>query len=196
MNIPLALDYLPDKRAELDNNNLIAIGRLSKEKGFIDLIDVIKLLYEQKNDIKLHIIGDGFEKQSIEQHIKECNLEGVVILHGFREKDYIRQILNDSSIYLMTSFTEAFPIVLMEAISFGLPIVAFNTNNGPLEIIEQGKNGFCIENRNKHEMADKVVMVLENIELRNKMGKAAYDKSKIYSVENVRNIWIDFLKNI
>ena len=96
----------------------------------------------------------------------------------------------------MTSFHESFGLVLIEAQSYGIPTLAFDSASGPKEIIEEGKNGFLIANRNKEQMANRINELIEKEELRQKMGQIAREKSEQYRMENVETIWYNFIEKI
>lgn len=192
--IPHSLDYIPEETSSLEYRNIISVGRLSKEKGYDDLIDVFKLVIEKKPDWKLNIIGDGDQRGILEEKIDEKNLSSSVILHGYRDKKYIESILLKSSIYAMASHEESFGIVLIEAQSFGIPCVAFDSAKGALEIIENNINGYLIKNRDKEEMANKLIKLIENKELRYSMGKESKKNSYKFSKENISRQWFDFLE--
>lgn len=192
--IPNSLEYWPLENSDLNNKNIISIGRLSKEKGFLDSIDVFNIISKQHPDWTFNIIGDGDERKLIEERIKYYNLEKKVILHGFQKKDYIYDLLKKSSIYLMCSYEESFGIVLLESGSFGIPAVAFTSAQGANEIIQNNITGFLIENRNKDEMANKVIELIENDKLRHRFGIRFKKDIQKYSFENIQKEWLNFLK--
>ena len=191
--IPNSLDYYPNRVSELDNHNLVSVGRLSKEKGYIDLIDVMKLVTSIYPDATLNIIGDGPERDNIENKIKENMLSDNIKLHGFRDKEYINSILSKSSVYVMPSYTESFGIVLLEAFSFGIPCVSFE-NSGANEIISNNWDGYLIEDRDKEKMAKKICELLSNQNRRIIMGANGVKKAQEYSVENTRDKWLKIIE--
>lgn len=191
--IPNSLDYYPKRVSELDNHNLVSVGRLSKEKGFIDLIDVMKLVVSIYPDTILNIIGDGSERENIENKIKENMLSDNIKLHGFQDKEYINEILSKSSVYVMPSYTESFGIVLLEAFSFGVPCVAFE-NSGANEIISSNWDGYLIEDRNKEKMAKKICELLSNQNRRIIMGANGVKKALEYSVDNIKGEWLKIIE--
>lgn len=196
MFIPHSLDYIPEEESSLQGKNIISIGRLSKEKGFTDLIDVFKLVYEQNQDWKLNIIGDGNEKNAIREKIKQYSLEESIVLHGYKDKEYISNELMKSSIYAMPSHEESFGLVLIEAQSFGVPCVAFDSAKGACEIIENEVNGYLIKNRSKEDMANKILNLIEDISLRESMGKRSRQNSYKYSKQTVAKQWFEFLEDM
>ena len=186
--IPNGIEIKDNRFSELDNNNLISIGRLSKEKGFIDLIDILSFVKEVYPDVKLNLIGDGPEREKIEKHIKLLGLENNVVLHGYKNTEEINKVLLDSSIYVMTSFSESFGLVLLEAAQFRIPLVAFK-NSGSNEIISNNWDGYLIENRNKEMMAKKIIELLKNKNRRIIMGNNAYKKCMKYDLNNIIKEW-------
>lgn len=192
--ISLPLDNFPNKLSSLDKKEIISIGRLSKEKGFVDLIDVFKLVNDVHPDWHINIIGDGLEKDKIVKRIKKYNLSKFVILHGFKDKKDLNKILLNSSICVMTSLTESFGLVLIEAMSYGIPCISFDSARGSLEIIDNKKNGFIIKDRNKKEMADQIINLIENPTKRLEMGLSGHNKSLTFSEKTVMGEWKKILK--
>ncbi|MDD2435779.1 MAG: glycosyltransferase, partial [Bacilli bacterium] len=115
------LDSIPDKVTYKNNKKLITIGRLSPEKGYLDLIEIFKLLYKKDNEYTLDIFGDGIELLAIKEKINNYHLEKAITLHGFQKKDVINKYLEQSGLYIMTSYEESFGLVLIEAMAYGIP---------------------------------------------------------------------------
>lgn len=191
--------YIPNivdrtnKISNLDNKRLISVGRLSKEKGFMDLLKIYKKISEKYPDWILDIVGDGDEKDTLKKYINDNNLNKKVILHGFKSKEYINDLLKNSSIYLMTSFTESFGIVLIEAMSFGIPCVAFSSAEGARELIKNDKNGYLIENRDAKKYEEKVEYLMDNFFVRDKMKSKCIKSANRFNKENVSKMWFDIL---
>lgn len=194
--IPHALDYIPENVSRLEECNLISVGRLSKEKGYQDLIDVFALVAKEHPQWKLHIVGDGDEREAIEARILQKQLESKVVLHGYQSKEYINQLLAKSSIYVMASYTESFGIVLIEAQSFGIPCIAFDSARGALEIIKDQENGYLVSNRDFAKMSEKIKLLIENPELRQQLGAKARENSLQYSENVIQNLWFEFIDNM
>jgi N-acetylglucosaminyldiphosphoundecaprenol N-acetyl-beta-D-mannosaminyltransferase len=192
--IPNSIENLPKRIAPLDNKRFISVGRLSPEKGQKDLLRIFKRIHKSYPDWKLDIIGDGKEREELEKYITKNNLEDFVTLHGFQNKDYIDKMLHDSAIYLMTSYTESFGIVLIEAMSHGVPCVAFDSAEGAREIITSGENGFLIKNRNFDAMIMKIESLMNKKEERIKIGKQARDSVKKYTSDVVGEEWFSLIE--
>ncbi|MCI5807840.1 MAG: glycosyltransferase [Firmicutes bacterium] len=192
--IPNMLDSVPDQLSKLNEKRLISVGRLSREKGYEDLLDVFKLIHQEEPSWRLDIIGDGAQKNLLGDRIFNEGLKECVTLHGFQDKTFINNLLSQSSIYLMTSVTESFGIVLIEAMSYGLPCVAFDSAEGATELIQDGVNGYLISYRNKEEYAKKVAELIRNKKLRTKLGSAGRKTSLNYTGDKVKRDWIKLLK--
>lgn len=191
--IPNTIDYIPKETSKLDNYNLTSVGRLSQEKGYLDLIDVFNLAYQKNKKLHLDIIGDGNEREAIRKKINYYNLNEVIKLHGYQSKEYIDKILLNSSLYVMCSYTESFGIVLLEAFSYGIPCIAFDSAEGANEIIDNNVNGFLIKNRNNINMASKINSILEDRKSLKHIGIKAKEKALKYDIKIVIKEWSKIL---
>lgn len=192
--IPNTIDYIPTKKSPLKNQNIVSVGRLSKEKGFLDLIDVYQLVHERFPDWTLNIIGDGTEKNAIDNKIKKYGLEKNIIMHGYQKREYINEVLKKSSLYVMGSYTESFGIVLLEAYAFGIPAIAFTSAQGACEIISDNWDGYLVKNRDKEQMAKRICDLISNYNRRFVMGKNAAKKAEEYAADKIKNKWIEMME--
>ena len=196
--IPLAINYYPkdNELSQVNNKNLIAIGRLDKIKGFADLITIITNLVSKDPEIKLNIFGDGPEKENLQELIKQSGLEKNIKLWGFKKYTFIKDYLKSSSLYLMTSFEESFGLVVIEAMSYGIPCIAFDSAKGVLDVINE-ENGYLISNRDI-ELYTKTI--LEYFELSSKEKKKISASARLtatkYNFDNVQKEWLNFINNI
>ena len=192
--IPNALDEMSPYKSELNSKRLIAVGRFSPEKGFDDLIDVMMMVNEKDDRIKLTLIGDGFCSSTIKEKVKNLNLQDCIDIPGFKTQKELEQYYLNSSLYVMTSHTEAFGIVLIEALNYGLPLIAFDCASGPRNLINE-KVGFLIANRDKMEMANEIVELLNGSKLIN-MQDDISDYVQRYSFKNVKKQWMQLLDEL
>lgn len=192
--IPNIIDKIPKEVSSLETKRIVSVGRLSPEKGYIDLLKVFSVIANKYPTWHLDIIGDGVEKERLEKFISNHELNERVTLHGFQNKDYIDKILHDSSIYVMTSYTESFGIVLLEAMSHGLPCIAFDSAEGARELINSGMNGYLIKNRSYAAMIKKIEDLMKNKNVRKKIGLAGRDSIKIYTSEIVGEQWYNLIE--
>lgn len=191
--IPNSLEYIPDNLSKLKEKNIITIGKLAKEKGYVDLVEIFKYVSLKYPDWKLNIIGDGPQKELIEEQIAKYKLENNVILHGFRDKKYIKKMFEKSSIYVMSSSSEGFGIVLLEAFSYGIPCVAFDSALGAKELISNNWDGYLISNLDKEKMTKKIIDLIKNENRRIVMGNNARKKSLRFTTDVIKEMWLEIL---
>ena len=193
--MPNSLDNIPEIDSDY-TKNVVTVGRLSKEKGFDDLIDVFKKVVAKNPNYKLDIIGDGPDRNNLKDIIANLHLENNIILHGFQNKDYINDVLSHSKAFIVTSYTESFGIALLEGMSYGLPGIIFDSASGSLELIKNKFSGYVIKNRSKDVMAKKIIKLLDNKKEISIMGKNAKETAKKYSFEKIKERWLNFLEII
>ncbi len=191
--MPNSLDKIATKKSKLISKNMISVGRFSPEKGFLDLIDIFKEVNNLDSEIKLYLLGDGYEKAEIVKKIANYNLKGKVIMPGFLvDKDQEKYYL-DSSLYVMTSYTEAFGIVLIESMNYGVPCIAFDSASGAEELLKNDI-GILIKDRNKMAMTKKIVSLInDKKELKKYAANIEKTISKYYK-ENIYKDWRKILK--
>ena len=170
----------------------IFAGRFDLQKNIGTLINVWELVQQRHPDWVLDVYGNGELKPYYEKVLSEkklnINLSPAVpnILDKFIE----------SSMLLMTSLYEPFGLVLAEAMSCGLPVVAFDCPYGPADIIENGKDGFLVENNNINEFVERVCQLMENENLRQRLGKAAAISAQRYKAERIMPMWEDLFSKV
>ena len=189
-------NFLPDSTQVTTTterkNQVVSVGRLHEVKGFLRLIDMWAAVAE-KSDTVLKIIGSGEQESELKNRIRELGLEKRVILTGAMDHRDVLREMQASLFYVMTSFTEGFPFVLIEAMSQGLPAVAFDVRVGPRAIIEHEKNGFLIEDNNRDEFVNRVLYLIENATVREDMSKSAYLRAEDFTESNILEKWNDIL---
>ena len=178
-----------EKPSDCLSKRCVSIGRLIEVKDFSRLLDIWKKVSEKHPDWYLDIVGEGPEREALQQKIERLGLSSNVTLHK-ATSDVLPFYLN-SSIYLMTSRFEGLGIVLIEAQSCGLPIVSLDCDYGPRHIIEDGVNGKLIPYNDDEAMADAICELIENQDLRQEMGNAALKASLRYKPENIMNMWLE-----
>ena len=194
ISISNVIEDIPLEKSKLKTNNLIAIGRLEKEKGYLDLIEVIGLVTKQIPDITLYLIGNGKEYKKITKKINKLDLNKNIIMTGYLNKKDISLYILNSSLMVMTSFKESFGIVLLEAMSYGVPVISFE-NSGSKELIN-GKNGLIIKNRNKKRMSKEIINLLNNKKDLKEYSKEGSKVLKKYDKEIIKKEWLKFLGDI
>lgn len=202
---PIKIKYIPFCIEKNDQHgymmakekSLINVGRLSPEKGIPDLIQVMKeLIYTYHYPVTLQIIGSGEEEAKICSLISEYQLEDYITLHGFQTKEYVYEQYRKANLYIMTSFTESFGIVLLEAMSCGVPCIAFDSAEGSREIIDNGKDGYLIQDRRIDAMCKMIINVLSDPERLEKLSVQALKKADMYSYERCEQAWLTFFEQL
>ena len=196
--IPLTLNNYPCKSnvSKLNNNNIVAVGRLEAVKAFDDLIDVMSIVEKENKNVRLNICGNGSQMDNLKKKIKDLHLGKFVSLLGFQHPKDLEKIYQKSSLYALTSYEESFGLVVVEAMSFGIPCIMFDSAKGPLECVNN-KNGFIINNRNKEQMAEQILNYFKlPIKERRNIGIECRLISKKYDCQNVKSEWIKFIDDI
>lgn len=167
------------------NKRAIFVGRLVEQKGLSDLVKIWRIVNSRYPDWQLDVFGDG-EMESI----PDINL----FVH-LPTKNIMEEYLN-SSMLLMTSVYEPFGLVLPEAMSCGLPVVAFNCPYGPADIITHESNGFLVQNRDINRYADYVCQLIESPGLRQTMGTAGVKAVQRYQADHIMPQWQDLFVSL
>lgn len=185
--IPNANLLKPVRPATLTNCNVIAVGRLSYQKGFDRLIAAWNIVHKTQPDWQLSIFGDGELKKELIEQITSFELEDTIKI--FPPTLNIEEEYDKSSLFVLSSRYEGLPMVLLESLAHGLPIVAFTCKCGPRDIITDGIDGLLIEEGNIPALAQGIIKLINDEKLRKRLGEAAYLKSQSYSEEIVMKKW-------
>lgn len=188
---PIALSM--EKKATLDNKRVLSIGRLSEQKGFDLLLDAWKIVEGKNTEWTLDIFGEGALKETLQQQIDNQGLKNAH-LRGY-VKDIEEEYVN-SSIFALSSRYEGFVLVLMEAQAKALPCVSFNCKEGPDEIIDDGVNGYLVEEGNVVAFAERLLELMNNKELRDSFSKKARKNLKRFDTTVVVNKWERILESL
>ena len=177
-----------------EKGNLLFAGRLEIEhKGLDYLIDIMKSIKKEIPDSKLTIIGDGPAHNWMNQEILKNDMEQEILLVG--NTDNVYQYYQKASVMLQTSRWEGFGMTIIEAMSCGVPVVAFH-NYGPDEIIRDKKDGFLIEHYDIEVFAQRVVDILKNTSLCEELGENGVERSKDFSIEKLLPVFISYLQEV
>ncbi|MBC7523554.1 MAG: glycosyltransferase family 4 protein [Flavobacterium sp.] len=171
----------------LKNKKVIAVARHSFEKGLDRLLKIWQKIINKHPDWHLEIYGNVSTEVNLATLVNELNLTKTV--HFFEPVSDIKNRYLDASIYVMTSRSEGFPMVLIEAMSAGLPIVAYDCPVGPRVLIVNSENGFLIEDGNELEFISKLEILIVDQNLRLQMGKNASESVKKYDIDAVMKLW-------
>lgn len=179
-------ENLERENLERENNMLLSVGRLVPWKGFKVLIEVMPDLLREFPDLKLKIVGDGPQKEELENLIKEKSLENSVFLLGRLEREETLKFMKKSSLYILNTHYEGFAHQLLEVASLKTPIITTNIGGNP-ELIENNQEGLLVEPNNEEQIKEAVLKILQDFDFRKKITENAYQKVQKFSFENTLN---------
>ena len=170
-----------------ESREIISCGRLAHQKGFDMLVDVADIVLRKHPDWQWHIYGEGEKREFLEAKIAKYGLSEKVVLKGYASN--MNEIYSRYSLFAMTSRFEGFGLVLCEAMAGKLPLVAFDVESGPNELIGDNSNGFLVPPFNIEQMADKICELIENSALRKSFSDASAKKFENFSLEAFSSKW-------
>lgn len=181
------LTFCPKVFSKCENKKIISVGRLEEQKGFDILVDIWNIISKKYPDWILEIYGDGSEKEKLQNKINKLGLEKSFLLRGAVKN--IQEKYLESSIYVMSSRYEGFGMVLIEAMSCGLPVISFDCPCGPKDIIKNNEDGFIVKFGDIQQMADKIEELILNKEKRKLFGKNARENVQRFSEDKIMQEW-------
>jgi glycosyltransferase involved in cell wall biosynthesis len=149
---------------------VICVGRLSAAKGQHILVDAIAELIEKGRNVRLRIVGDGVDRNSLENHVQRLHLTNNIIFEGAVNQDKIRELYSNAHIFSIPSFAEGIPVVLMEAMSMEIPCVTTRITGIP-ELILDGNDGLLVAPSSVEELSAALERLIDDRELRRLIGK-------------------------
>ena len=175
---------------------ILAVGQLTERKGFRYILDACDILRNLNISFHCNIIGDG-EKKNLMDKYNALNLHRCVSFLGSQPQDVVKSMLQEASIFVLPSIIttngmrEGIPVALMEAMAMELPVVSTKTVGIP-ELIENGREGFLVEQKNSEQLATALKKLLEDDNLKNKMGKEGRKKvEKYFNISNIPSLFYD-----
>lgn len=181
------------EKAELKRNNVIAVGRLDYQKDFESLINAWAMIEGQVNPWTLQIWGEGPLHEKLQNQINNLGLRNVYLM-GFT--DNVEKQMMESSIFCMTSKFEGYPMVLLEAISKGMPCVLFDFDYGPREIITDKETGRLIPMGNIEQFALALKELIECPEERELFSNEAIKIAAEYQIGVIAKQWNSLIESI
>ena len=192
--MPNFLEHFPE-RVSLENREktLIAVGRVADVKRFDLLAEQFCHLHDRAPDWKLRLIGDGEDLGKIRQFVEAHNASSYIELPGQMSNAQVEQEMLRASLFAMSSRSEGFPFVLLEAQSCGLPIVAYDVRVGPGFLVEDEKTGYLVPEGERQRYEDRIVTLMQDAEKRMSMGLQALEHAQMFSRERVAEKWFQVI---
>ncbi|HFK1432572.1 TPA: glycosyltransferase [Bacillus cereus] len=170
---PIADEFTQKEKIFVEKKieNIIAVGRLERQKNFEMLIRAFSIVAQKNKDIKLNIYGEGTLYKSLFTYIQELNLENRILLHG--RTNNITEALLSSDLFILSSDSEGMPNALMEAMAVGLPCISTDCPTGPSELIKNEYNGYLIPVGDEEALVNNIIKVINNIDETVRIGQRA-----------------------
>ena len=184
---------IPEVTSNLTNKRAIAVGRLSFQKGYDRMIKAWSIVNQYYPDWKLDIFGNGDDINNTENIITELGLSNNVRIYP--PTTDIGNEYKESSLFLLTSRYEGLPMVLLEAMSYGLAIVTYDCKCGPKDIITE-ENGVLVKEGNISSFANSIIGLIENNDKMKSIAKQARKDAYNYTKDVVMNKWTDLFNEL
>lgn len=181
--------YVREKNIKI----VLAVGRLTYQKGFDMLLEAWMQVAEVMPDWTLKIVGEGEDRAKLTDFIKTNKLTNSVELVG--NTDDISQYYEEAEIYCLSSRFEGFPMVLLETLAFGLPVVSFDCDTGPAEVLE-GTGSILVPANDINNLALSLIELMNNENQRKTISNKSKEKAKVYQPQNIISQWISLIESL
>lgn len=194
--IPNAAMFIGNAKADMSAKRVIAVGRYDYQKGFDRLIDAWNIVKKsgRYDDWRLDFFGQGEWRDKLQKQIEQYGLQDSARLN--KPTSDIGSEYARSSMLVMSSNYEGFPMVMIEAMASGLPVVSFDFKCGPKDIIQQGQNGLIVSNGDIDALAEAMMTLMESETLRRKMSGKAAEITSRYSEQTIMDKWTTLFDGI
>ncbi len=178
---------------QFKSKTFLAVGRLSHQKKFTALLDAWSLIFHKCPSWKLIIVGKGELELDLKKKAEDLKLQNLIFAG---HSSCVEKYYKDAACFVLSSDYEGFPMVILEAQSFGLPVISFDCKTGPRDLIQDGVNGFLVGDGNVKELAKKMLDFTRDENRACQMSIAAARDVQKFSLENITTKWCDLIGSI
>lgn len=173
-------------KSTFSSKQIVTIGRLTDQKNYLHLLKAWQKIYQMIPEWHLNIYGEGEHKKMLEDYIKQNSLQQVT-LKGSTSN--VEEVYRNSDFFVMSSKYEGLPMVLVEAQSFGLPIISYNCPFGPADIVQNNVNGFLVEDQNIQELSDAILTLAMSPEVLISFSEKSLVKAQEFQSDRIIKLW-------
>jgi glycosyltransferase involved in cell wall biosynthesis len=185
--IPNAAPALSAPPSSLERPLVVAAGRLTRQKGFDMLIPAFAQVVERHPEWTLRICGGGPQRHALARQVVELGLSHNVFLMG--PVDHLERQMSQASMFVLSSRHEGLPMVMIEAMSLGVPVVSFDCPTGPGDVIQDGHSGVLVPADDVDALAKAMLALIEDPERRRRLGAGAAQRARDYALEAIGPRW-------
>ena len=185
-----------ERKAEKKMVKVLTIGRLIPRKGFQFLIKAIPEIAQNVNhDFELKVVGDGPMKAQLVSLAKKLEVDHKIDFVGSAPYDELVRHYNDADLFVLPSLAEGMPLVILEAMATGLPVIASKVQ-GIEDLVQPDTNGYLVEPRNTKQLAKRITKLINEGKIRIQMGHKSLDRVRKYSWENIAQAYLKIFERI
>lgn len=185
--IPNAQSFTPQSFSSCENHRFLAVGRMDRFKQYDQMLKVFYKFSKLNDSWELVIVGGGELLETLKTQVKELNLEDRIYIKTYT--DHIEKEYLSASVLLSTSQREGLPMVMIEAMSYGLPVVAYDCKTGPSDIIIDKRNGYLVPLDDDNMLLERMLKLSADYNLRKQMSKNAIEDAQRFSPQKVYGMW-------
>lgn len=178
---------------DYDREHCIFAGRLCYEKDPLRLLQIWKRVAAHRPSWILDIYGSGEMEMVVSDSIEQLGLQNHVVMHG--QVGEMSSVYTQGSVLLLTSRTEGLPMVLIEAMRCGLPVVSTDCPYGPSDIVRNGENGMLVPLSDDDAFVESLLTMMDSVDLRRQMGEKAKETSALFAMDKIIGQWVSFFKS-
>lgn len=171
---------------------VVCVARYSEDKRIHEAIESFRIVVKKEPKAQLHLYGNGPLKRELQDHIRKLGLEKNVFLKGYTND--LRRVYQTAICSIITSQREGFGLVIIESMSVGTPVIAYDFKYGPREIITDSEDGFIVENGNREQLAEKIVQLMKDDNLRKELSNKALSVDEKFNATIYKEKWLELME--